>query len=45
MSLGDTQVLHEQRAGLGGGGWVPPNGANSMAMSGLGLKSIWLEPG
>ena len=34
-----------ERAGQGGGGWVHPKGADSMAVFGLiALKSPWLEP-
>ena len=29
----------------GGGGWVPPNGANSMAVSGLRGRKFWLALG
>ena len=41
MSLGDRLCV-SRKGGTGGGGWVHPKGANSMAASGL---SFWLEPG
>ena len=34
MSLGD-RFCDSRKGGTGGGGWVHPEGANSMAMSGL----------
>ena len=35
-----------RKGGTGGGGWVHPKGANSMAVSGLlAVNSAWLEPG
>ena len=44
MSLGD-RLCASRKGGAGGGGWVHPKGANSMAVSGLSLNSPWLEPG
>ena len=46
VSPGDKFCV--SRKGLtGGGGWVHPNGANSMAVSGLklGSRRPWLAPG
>jgi len=43
VSLGDKFCV--SRKGLtGGGGWVNPKGANSMAMSGLSSRRPWLAP-
>jgi len=38
MSYGDRFCL-SKKGGIGGGGWVLPKGANSMAMSGLGCRN------
>jgi len=38
MSLG-LRFCVSRKGGTGGGGWVHPNGANSMAVSGLILRS------
>ena len=40
MSLGD-RFCNSRKGGTGGGGWVHPEGANSMAVSGLrGIKVL-----
>ena len=39
MSFGDRFCL-SRKGGIGGGGWVHPKGANSMAASGLGPDKI-----
>jgi len=44
MSLRD-RILVSRKGGTGGVGRVNPKGVNSVAMSGLALKSPWLEPG
>jgi len=38
MSFGD-RFCFSSKGGIGGGGWVHPKGANSMAASGLVLRS------
>ena len=38
MSFGD-RFCFSRKGGIGGGGWVHPKGANSMATSGLVLRS------
>ena len=37
MSLGD-RLCASRKGGVGGGGWVHPKGANSMAVSGLSFE-------
>ena len=44
MSLGDRLCV-SRKGGTGGGGWVHPKGANSMAASGLSFEQPLLEPG
>ena len=39
MSFGDRFCL-SRKGGIGGGGWVHPKGANSMAASGLSPDKI-----
>ena len=39
MSLGD-RFCDSRKGGTGGGGWVHPEGANSMAMSGLSDRKV-----
>ena len=44
MSLGD-RFCDSRKGGTGGGGWVHPEGANSMAMSGLRGKKVLVGTG
>ena len=39
MSLGD-RFCDSRKGGTGGGGWVHPEGANSMAVSGLRSRKV-----
>jgi len=44
MSLG-LRFCVSRKGGTGGGGWVHPKDANSMAASGLAFRSDWLALG
>ena len=44
MSLGDRFCV-SRKDGTGGGGWVHPKGANSMAMSGLHGRKVLVGTG
>ena len=44
MSLGD-RLCASRKGGAGGGGWVHPKGANSMAMSGLRDRKVLVGTG
>ena len=44
MSLGD-RFCDSRKGGTGGGGWVHPEGANSMAVSGLHGRKVLLGTG
>ena len=47
MGLGDCDVTSSnamnRKGGTGGGGWVHPKGANSMAAFGFGLKCLLVD--
>ena len=44
MSLGD-RFCDSRKGGTGGGGWVYPKGANSMAVSGLRGRKVLVGTG
>ena len=44
MSLGD-RLCASRKGGAGGGGWVHPKGANSMAVSGLRDRKVLVGTG
>ena len=44
MSLGDG-FCDSRKGGTGGGGWVHPEGANSMAVSGLHSRKVLVGTG
>ena len=44
MSLGDKLCV-SRKGGTGGGGWVHPKGANSMAVSGLRGRKVMVGTG
>ena len=44
MSLGD-RFCDSRKGGTGGGGWVHPGGANSMAVSGLHGRKVLVSTG
>jgi len=44
MSFGD-RFFFSRKGGIGGGGWVHPKGADSMAVLGSGLETTWLALG
>ena len=44
MSLGD-RFCDSRKGGTGGGGWVHPEGANSMAVSGLRGRKVLVGTG
>ena len=44
MSLGDG-FCASRKGGTGGGGWVHPEGANSMAVSGLHSRKVLVGTG
>ena len=44
MSLGD-RFCDSRKGGTGGGGWVHPEGANSMAVSGLHSRMVLVGTG
>ena len=44
MSLGD-RFCDSRKGGTGGGGWVHPEGANSMAVSGLHDRKVLVGTG
>ena len=44
MSLGD-RFCESRKGGTGGGGWVQPEGANSMAVSGLRGRKVLVSTG
>ena len=46
MSLGDTcRLCDSRKGGTGGGGWVHPEGVNSMAVSGLCDRKVLVGTG